>query len=54
MLREGTGPSIAQEGYGTLFNAMEAEDAETDDGSLLVGAITKYVERASAAESING
>ena len=51
MLREGTGPSIVQEGYGTLFNAMEAEDTETDDGSLLMGAITKYAERASAAES---
>ena len=45
MLTAGGGTTMASEGYGGAYNAMEQEDA-----SSLAGSIVQYAERASAAE----
>ena len=45
MLTAGGGTTMASEGYGGAYNAMEQEDA-----SSLVGSIVQYAKRASAAE----
>ena len=50
MLAEGTGPTVAQEGWGGAFNAVQEQAGEDDNVSLLES-ITQYAERATAAES---
>ena len=47
MLRKAGGSTVGQEGWGGAFNAT---DNEADDNSLLLDSITRYAERAMAAE----
>ena len=50
MLAEGTGPTVAQEGWGGAFNATE-DPADEEDTASLLESVTRYAERATAAES---
>ena len=48
MLREGGGPSIQQEGCGSVFQAMGMDE---EDRESIVESIVRFLEKASAAEA---
>ena len=59
MLRNNEGPTVGDQGYGAAFNAVAAGDAHAaDDTSVgddstgtIIASVTKYAERATAAEA---
>ena len=48
MLREGGGPSIQQEGCGSVFQAMGMDE---EDRESIVESIVRFLEKASATEA---
>ena len=51
MLAQQEGPTITEQGYGGAFNATH-DDASIDDSTgSIIASVTKYAERASAAEA---
>ena len=50
MLRESGGPTAGQQGYGSSFHAAE-ETINNNSAALILESVTRYAERATAAES---
>ena len=50
MLRKSGGPTAGQQGYGSAFHAAE-ETNDDDSAALILESMTRYAERATAAES---
>ena len=50
MLAETCGPTAGQQRYGSAFNATQ-EQADDDSTATILESVTRYAERATAAES---